>query len=109
MSRELRNALLSWGLGALVVFAVSQFLFHVTIPAGIARGQEREARDFAVLVFVIAGVLVFANITYWTYRLYKAPRPTVGPNSQSTSLFWRLLGLSILEPCVSVSAYSFYC
>jgi hypothetical protein len=53
MGRELRNGLLSWGIGALALFAVAQFLFNVTIPAGIARGQEREARDFAIMVFLI--------------------------------------------------------
>ena len=94
MTREARYTLLAWGLGALAIFAISQFLFQVTIPAGASRGREQEARDLALIVFITAGLVAFANIGYWTYRLVKAP-PPVSVKAQSSSLIWPLIGLSV--------------
>jgi hypothetical protein len=95
MNREARNTLLAWLFAIAGLSAITIFLFYIVIPVGIARGQERGTRDFAVLIFVAAAVLAFANIGYWTYRLRKNPPPVAEQEKRATSLSWPLAAFAV--------------
>ncbi len=79
----IKKSLLAIGWGLIAILCLAVILLQVVIPVGINLGKEQEARNFALILFIIAMLGFFANAGFWFLKLSKepAPRPEIRPDA----------------------------